>query len=44
MTLEGLVQGYNVVDNKGPMSITTTPEEYKKRFLGMVDDLVEAVE
>jgi hypothetical protein len=43
-TLTGLVKLYNAVKwgkSHGPMSITTTSDEYRKRFLGMVDDMVE---
>lgn len=36
-----VVQTFNVIGKKGPMSITTTPEEYRERFLSMVNDLVE---
>jgi hypothetical protein len=43
-TLTGLVKLYNAVKwgkSHGPMSITTTSDEYRKRFLGMVEDMVE---
>jgi hypothetical protein len=43
MTL--LVNLWNtLVSHHGPMSITTTPEEYRQRFLNMVADIVEVVE
>ena len=43
-TLTGLVKLYNVLKSgkdHGPMSITTTSDEYRQRFLGMVEDMVE---
>ncbi|KAF1834573.1 SAICAR synthase-like protein [Decorospora gaudefroyi] len=43
-TLTGLVKLFNLVKpgkDHGPMSITTTSDEYRQRFLGMVDDMVE---
>jgi hypothetical protein len=43
-TLTGLVKFFNAVKfgkNHGPMSITTTSDEYRQRFLKMVDDMVE---
>ncbi|KAI1469097.1 SAICAR synthase-like protein [Daldinia caldariorum] len=36
-----LVQGYNLIDNQGPMSITTDSREYRSRFLDMCRELVE---
>lgn len=42
--MTGLIKGYNIFDQKGPMSITTTPEEYRKRFMSMVETLVEDVD
>lgn len=39
--MTGLIKGYNVFDQKGPMSITTTPSEYRKRFMDMVSGIVE---
>lgn len=39
--MTGLVKIWNVFNNQGPMSITTTSDEYRSRFLGMVEDLVE---
>lgn len=41
---EGAVKAYNIADDKGPMSITTSPEEYRKRFLEMIDKLMEVQE
>ena len=38
--MDGLIKGYNIFDQKGPMSITTTPDEYKKRFMKMMGELV----
>lgn len=43
-TLTGLVNLFNFVKwgkDHGPMSITTTSDEYRQRFLGMVEDLLE---
>lgn len=43
-TLTGLVKLYNALKwgkDHGPMSITTTSDEYRQRFLGMVEDMVE---
>lgn len=43
-TLTGLVNSFNFVKwgkDHGPMSITTTSDEYRQRFLKMVDTIVE---
>lgn len=39
-----LVKGFNFFAKKGPMSITTEPEEYRSRFLDMVKEYVVASE
>jgi hypothetical protein len=39
-----LIKVYNLLDRKGPMSITTSPEEYRERFLGMCTGFVEVRE
>ncbi|KAJ5819153.1 hypothetical protein N7474_004744 [Penicillium riverlandense] len=39
--LSGVVQTFNVVGRKGPMSITTTASEYRQKFLAMVDQMIE---
>lgn len=42
--LTGLVKLFNTLTfgkDYGPMSITTSSDEYRQRFLGMVDDMVE---
>lgn len=42
--MTGLVNSYNFFKwgkDHGPMSITTTSDEYQQRFLGMVEDLIE---
>lgn len=39
--LTTIVQMFNVVGHKGPMTITTTAEEYRQKFLQMIDGLVE---
>jgi hypothetical protein len=43
-TLTGLVNSFNFLKwgrDHGPMSITTTSDEYRQRFLKMVDEMVE---
>ncbi|GAB7348151.1 hypothetical protein MBLNU459_g6167t1 [Dothideomycetes sp. NU459] len=42
MTL--LINAYNLIDKQGAMSITTTSEEYRSRFLKMCQELVEIKE
>lgn len=39
--LTGVVQSFNVIGRKGPMSITTTAEEYREKFLEMVAGYVD---
>jgi hypothetical protein len=42
--MTGLVKLFNTLKfgkDHGPMSITTTSDEYRQRFLGMVEDMVE---
>lgn len=39
--LSGVVQTFNVIGRKGPMSITTTPSEYREKFLKMIDDMIQ---
>ncbi|KAL4803436.1 hypothetical protein BDV18DRAFT_41072 [Aspergillus unguis] len=39
--MTGAVQAFNVVGRQGPMSITTTPKEYREKFLAMVDEIME---
>ena len=39
-----LVNTFNIFARKGPMSVTTTPEEYRGRFLEMIGDISEVVE
>ncbi|KAL3471934.1 hypothetical protein BJX99DRAFT_236444 [Aspergillus californicus] len=39
--MTGAVQVFNVVGRQGPMSITTTAEEYREKFLRMVDEMLE---
>lgn len=38
--LSGVVQTFNVVGRKGPMSITTTATEYRENFLSMVKGMI----
>ncbi|KAF9884885.1 hypothetical protein FE257_000952 [Aspergillus nanangensis] len=40
--MTGVVQTFNVIGRQGPMSITTTAEEYQQKFLTMVESLLEA--
>ncbi|UNI16951.1 hypothetical protein JDV02_003333 [Purpureocillium takamizusanense] len=40
--MSGLVSAFNLIADKGPMSITARPAEYRTRFLSMVDNLVSA--
>ncbi|KAI0838418.1 SAICAR synthase-like protein [Hypoxylon sp. FL0890] len=42
--MTGLVRGYNLIDNRGPMSITTDSKEYRDRFLNMCMELLEVQE
>ncbi|KAI6083087.1 SAICAR synthase-like protein [Hypoxylon rubiginosum] len=42
--MTSLVQGYNLIDDQGPMSITTDSQEYRDRFLKMCEDYVEVQE
>ncbi|KAL6235332.1 hypothetical protein BDW75DRAFT_143781 [Aspergillus navahoensis] len=39
--MTGAVQAFNVIGRQGPMSITTTAEEYREKFLTMVDEIME---
>lgn len=41
--MTGVVQTFNVVGRQGPMSITTTAEEYRGKFLTMVESILEVV-
>ncbi|EMD69004.1 hypothetical protein COCSADRAFT_76185 [Bipolaris sorokiniana ND90Pr] len=46
-TLTGLVKLFNALKpgkDHGPMSITTSSDEYRQRFLGMVEDMVEVLD
>ncbi|GAP85123.1 putative phosphatidylinositol-4-phosphate 5-kinase core protein [Rosellinia necatrix] len=42
--MTGLVRGYNLIDEQGPMSITAESHEYRERFLEMCAGYVEAEE
>ncbi|KAI0018201.1 SAICAR synthase-like protein [Xylariomycetidae sp. FL0641] len=42
--MTGLVKSYNLIDEHGPMSITTEPGEYRERFLKMCNEIVEVQE
>lgn len=39
--LSGVVQTFNVVGQKGPMSITTTADEYRRNFLKMIREMIQ---
>ncbi|KAI0468221.1 SAICAR synthase-like protein [Xylaria cf. heliscus] len=39
--MTGLVQGYNLIDEQGLMSITAESNEYRQRFLDMCMELIE---
>lgn len=39
-----LIDAWNLVNKQGPMSITTTPEEYRTRFLAMCKEMIEVKE
>ncbi|KAK5128669.1 hypothetical protein LTR85_000002 [Meristemomyces frigidus] len=39
--MTGLINAYNAVDRKGPMSVTTEAPEYRERFLKMCEGIVE---
>ena len=40
-SMTALIKGWNLVDSQGAMSITTTPEEYRERFLGMCKKILD---
>lgn len=42
--MSGLIRAWNLVFKQGPMSITTSPEEYRARFLRMCREIVEVKE
>lgn len=39
--MTGLINSYRVVDEQGPMSITTSAQEYRERFLRLAREVVE---
>ncbi|KAF2773416.1 SAICAR synthase-like protein [Teratosphaeria nubilosa] len=39
--MTGLINTYNAVDHKGPMSVTTEVPEYRQRFLKMCKEMIE---
>ena len=39
--MSGVVQTFNIVGNRGPMSITTTASDYRQKFLAMVSEMIE---
>ncbi|PYH49157.1 phosphatidylinositol phosphate kinase family protein [Aspergillus saccharolyticus JOP 1030-1] len=42
--MTGVIQTFNVIGRQGPMTITTTPDEYRKKFLTMVKAMIEVHE
>ncbi|KAI1086507.1 SAICAR synthase-like protein [Rostrohypoxylon terebratum] len=42
--MTGLIRGYNLIDDRGPMSITAESKEYRDRFLNMCGELIEIQE
>jgi len=42
--MTGVVQTFNMIGRQGPMTITTTAEEYREKFLEMVEAMVEVQE
>ncbi|KAI1308582.1 SAICAR synthase-like protein [Xylaria venustula] len=42
--MTGLVEGYNLIDDQGPMSITAESDDYRSRFLQMCEEIVEVEE
>jgi Phosphatidylinositol-4-phosphate 5-Kinase len=41
MMMTGLVTSFNIFSGKGHMSITTSPSDYREKFLNMVDSLFD---
>jgi hypothetical protein len=41
MAMTTLIKSYNLIDRQGPMSVTTTSDEYRKRFLKMCSEIVD---
>ncbi|OJJ01715.1 hypothetical protein ASPVEDRAFT_129987 [Aspergillus versicolor CBS 583.65] len=39
--MTGAVEAFNVIGRQGPMSITTTADEYREKFLTMADEMME---
>ncbi|KAE8390067.1 hypothetical protein BDV23DRAFT_172592 [Aspergillus alliaceus] len=42
--MTGVIQTFNVVGRQGPMTITTTANEYREKFLALVDSIMEVSE
>lgn len=42
--MTGVVQTFNMIGRQGPMTITTTAEEYREKFLEMAEAIVEVDE
>ncbi|KAK8027718.1 hypothetical protein PG991_004774 [Apiospora marii] len=39
--MTGLIKTYNLIDEQGPMSVTTHADEYRQRFMKMCLDMIE---
>ncbi|KAB8264357.1 hypothetical protein BDV32DRAFT_135287 [Aspergillus pseudonomiae] len=42
--MTGVIQTFNVIGRQGPMTITTTADEYREKFLALVDSIMEVYE
>lgn len=42
--MTGLVRGYNLIDEQGPMSITAESHEYREKFLEMCGEFIDVSE
>jgi hypothetical protein len=39
--MTGLIKTYNLIDERGPMSLTAVSSEYRERFLNMCKEFIE---
>ncbi|PWY71688.1 SAICAR synthase-like protein [Aspergillus heteromorphus CBS 117.55] len=42
--MTGVVQTFNAIGRQGPMTITTTADEYREKFLAMVESMAEVLD
>ncbi|KAE8153770.1 hypothetical protein BDV25DRAFT_14507 [Aspergillus avenaceus] len=42
--MTGVIQTFNVIGRQGPMTITTTADEYRQKFLALIDSIMEVHE